>query len=42
MIDFDVGGAEFGDGLGFGESNSSDFWMGEDDGWDIFVGEVGV
>jgi len=42
MIDFDVGAAEFGDRLGFGESNGSDFRVSEDDGWDIFVGEVGV
>jgi len=41
VVDFDVGGPEFGDGFRFSEPNGADFRVGEDDGGDVFVGEVG-
>ena len=42
MVDFDVGGAVFGDGLWLGEPDRANLGVREDDGGDVLVGQVGL
>ena len=39
VVDLDILFAEFLDGLGLGETDCTDLWVGEDDRWDVFVGQ---